>query len=140
MIYQRPNLKNLSHVSNLSRGSNMFVPLEIVFSVSRFEPVLNWDRFLAVQRRGLNSLNSVSFYVKSFKYSNNAINDSQGYEVSFLLNSDNGKIAASYRFIIGQNLAYLIVCFFLNCLLIFTYLRQWRGFLEENFSENCHRL
>ena len=102
----------------------MFVPLEIVFSVSRFEPVLNWDRFLAVQRRGLNSLNSVSFYVKSFKYSNNAINDSQGYEVSFLLNSDNGKIAASYRFIIGQNLAYLIVCFFLNCLLIFTYLRQ----------------
>jgi len=34
--------------------------LEIVFSVSRFEPALNWNRFLAVQRRGLNSFNSAS--------------------------------------------------------------------------------
>ena len=31
-----------------------------LYSVSRFEPVLNWNRFLAVQRRCLNSLNSAS--------------------------------------------------------------------------------
>jgi len=30
---------------------------EIVFSVSRFEPALNWNRFLTVQLSGLNSLN-----------------------------------------------------------------------------------
>ena len=34
------------------------VPLKIKFNVSRFESALNWNRFLAVQRRGLNSLNS----------------------------------------------------------------------------------
>ena len=36
------------------------VPLEMVFSVSRFEPELNWNRFLAAQRRSLNSLNPTS--------------------------------------------------------------------------------
>ena len=35
------------------------VSLKIVFSFSRFEPALNWNRFGAVQRRGLNSLNLV---------------------------------------------------------------------------------
>ena len=34
------------------------VPLKIVFSVSRFEPALNWNRILAAQRCGLNSFNS----------------------------------------------------------------------------------
>ena len=36
------------------------VPFEIVFSVSRFEPALNWNWFLAVQQSGFNSLNSAS--------------------------------------------------------------------------------
>ena len=36
------------------------VSLDIVFNVLRFEPALNWNRFLAVQRCGLNSLNSAS--------------------------------------------------------------------------------
>ena len=57
---------NLSRVSDLRRGSNMVVHIEIVFSVSRFEPALNWNRFLAVQRRGLNSLNSASVVPKLF--------------------------------------------------------------------------
>ena len=37
-----------------------FVPLKIVFIVSRFRPAPNWNRFLADLRRGLNSLNSDS--------------------------------------------------------------------------------
>ena len=42
----------------MRRGSNIWLaPLEIVFSVSKFEPVLNWNRFLEDQGRGLNSLN-----------------------------------------------------------------------------------
>ncbi len=36
------------------------VPHDIVFSVSRLEPALNWNRILAVQRHGLNTLNSSS--------------------------------------------------------------------------------
>ena len=59
----RPYLKNLSRGSKMRRGSNMVgIPLEIVFSVSRFEPGLNWNRFLADQRHGLNSLNSASYF------------------------------------------------------------------------------
>ena len=43
-------------------------PLEIVFIATRFVPALNWNRFLAVQRRGLNSLNSASEWIDySFK-------------------------------------------------------------------------
>ena len=45
--------KKMSHFSNFRRGSNRqtwLVSFEIVFSVSRFEPALNWNRFLAVQR------------------------------------------------------------------------------------------
>ena len=42
------------------RLKHWLVPLEIVFSVSRYEPVLNWTRILADQRRGLKSLNSAS--------------------------------------------------------------------------------
>ena len=41
------------------------VSLGVVFSVSRFEPALNWNRFLADQRSGLNSLNSASVCLKS---------------------------------------------------------------------------
>ena len=37
--------------------------LEILISVSRFEPALNGNRLLAVQRRGSNSLNSASVNV-----------------------------------------------------------------------------
>ena len=37
----RRNLKNLSRGSNMRRSSNMVVPREIVFSVSRFKPALN---------------------------------------------------------------------------------------------------
>ena len=44
----------------LDRGETWLVPLEIVFSVLRLESALNWNRFLSIQRRGLNSLNSVS--------------------------------------------------------------------------------
>ena len=55
-LYQQR--QNLSRCSNMRRGSNIWLaPLEIVFSVSRFEPVLNWNRFLDDQGRGLNSLN-----------------------------------------------------------------------------------
>ena len=44
------------------------VPFDIVFSVLRFEPVPNRNWFLAVQRQGLNSLNSALDYSKySFK-------------------------------------------------------------------------
>ena len=56
----RPNLKNLSRGLKLRRGSNMLVPLRIVFNVSRFKPSLNWNRLLADLRRGLYSLNSDS--------------------------------------------------------------------------------
>ena len=55
-----PNLKNLGHVFNLRRGSNIVGSPEIVFIVTIFEPALNWNWFLPVQRRGFNSLNSVS--------------------------------------------------------------------------------
>lgn len=51
---QRPNLKNFN------RGSN--TRLVILFRVSRFEPALNRNRFLAVHRRELNSLISASGY------------------------------------------------------------------------------
>ena len=37
----RPNLKNLSRGLNLKRGSNMVVPIKIVFNVSRFKRALN---------------------------------------------------------------------------------------------------
>ena len=37
-----------------TRLKHRLAPLEIVFSVSRFEPALNWNQFLAVQRCGLN--------------------------------------------------------------------------------------
>ncbi len=39
------------------------VPLEFVFSVSRFQPALIRNRFWGVQRRGLYSLNSGSAYL-----------------------------------------------------------------------------
>ena len=60
ILNQRPNLKNLCCGSNLIRGSNMVGPIETVFSVSRFEPVNNWNRFLADKGHGLNSLNLAS--------------------------------------------------------------------------------
>ena len=41
------------------------VPFEIVFSVLRFE--LNWNRFLTIQRRGLNSLNSALVHFRTQK-------------------------------------------------------------------------
>ena len=44
LCLQRPNLKKF----------------KIVFNISRFKPMLNWKRFLADLRRGLNSLNSNS--------------------------------------------------------------------------------
>ena len=47
------------------------VSLKIVLNFSRFKPVLNWNRFLAELRRGLNSLNSDSGGIK------NVINDFQ---------------------------------------------------------------
>ena len=49
-----PNLKTLNHVKTWINH------LEILISVSRFEPTLIWYRLLAVQRRGSNSLNSAS--------------------------------------------------------------------------------
>ena len=55
---------------NLSRGSNIWVvSLKIVFNVWRFQPALNWNRFLADLRRGSNSLNSdteLRFKIKIF--------------------------------------------------------------------------
>ncbi len=39
--FLRPNLKNLSRSAR-----TWLVPLRIVFIVARFEPVLNWNRFL----------------------------------------------------------------------------------------------
>ena len=79
--------KKMSHFSNFRRGSNRqtwLVSFEIVFSVSRFEPVLNWNRFLAVQRHGLNSLNSASagkitvhwVTVFSIEFTNSPFNES----------------------------------------------------------------
>ena len=61
----RPNSKKC--------GSTWLVQLEILISVSRFEPVLNWNLLLAVHLRGLNSLNSASSgpwktYYYLFKY------------------------------------------------------------------------
>ena len=40
------------------------VPLNIVFNVLRFGLALNWNRFLAFQRRSLNYLNSASEIIK----------------------------------------------------------------------------
>ena len=37
----RPNLKNLSHGLNLSRGSKWLIPLKIVLHFARFKPALN---------------------------------------------------------------------------------------------------
>jgi len=47
-----------------------FKPLKTIFSVSRFEPALKLEPVLAVQLRGLNSLNSVSKFVIKFFFFN----------------------------------------------------------------------
>ena len=50
----------MTRVSKYNAAKTWLVSIEIEFNVSRFEPALNWNRFLSVQWRGLNSLNSAS--------------------------------------------------------------------------------
>ena len=47
------------------------IPLKIVFNVSRFKLALNWNRFLAQLRHGLNSLNSDSDHLLDSKIKKN---------------------------------------------------------------------
>jgi len=37
--------------------------IKILINVLRFEPTLNWNRFLAVQRRGLNSVSEEILFI-----------------------------------------------------------------------------
>ena len=54
----------------LDVAQTWLVPPNIVSSVSRFEPTLNWNRFLTIQLNDLNSLNSTlgnfQYWVTSF--------------------------------------------------------------------------
>ena len=54
------------------------VPFEIVFRVSRFEPALNWNRFLTDLRRGLNCLNSAS----GFQHPNLGVEKKSGSQMA----------------------------------------------------------
>ena len=56
----RPTLNNLSHSLTMRRRSNMIGFTWNCIQCFEIEPWLNWNRFLADQQRGLNSLNSAS--------------------------------------------------------------------------------
>ena len=52
----------------LDAAQTWLVSLEIVFSVSRFKPVLNWNQFMVVQQGGLNSSNSATDEVNPWNF------------------------------------------------------------------------
>ena len=66
-------------ISNLRRGSNM-----VGFNFPWVESGLNWNRFVSVQRGGLNSLNSVSDHLFLFRYSQNYLINGQKNDILVL--------------------------------------------------------